>query len=86
MDQSYQKFCEQVEAILSVSAKSKGYTDTDANGPNDGYEFIYTATGDHGHPIGEIMYKALRYMKKRNPEDLLKIAAWAYLVFKHHRA
>ena len=86
MDQSYQKFCEQVEAILSVSAKSKGYTDTDANGPNDVYEFIYTATGDHGHPIGEIMYKALRYMKKRNPEDLLKIAAWAYLVFKHHRA
>jgi hypothetical protein len=85
MDRSYRQFCEQVEAMLSVGAKNKGYSAGGTDGPNDVYEFIYTATGDHGHPIGEIMYKAIRYMRKRNPEDLIKIAAWAYLVFKHHR-
>ena len=85
MERRYDEFCRDVEALLSTGAKSKGYHEGGTEGPNAVYEFIYTTTGDHGHAIGEIMYKAIRYMQKRDPQDLLKIAAWAYLIFKHHR-
>jgi hypothetical protein len=85
MDRRYDEFCQQVEGLLSVTAQGKGYNATGVDGQNAVYEFIYTTTGDHGHAIGEIMYKAIRYMRKRDPQDLLKIAAWAYLIFKHHR-
>jgi len=37
----------------------------------------------HAHALGEIVYKARRYAAKRNVEDVLKIAAWAYLIWKH---
>jgi hypothetical protein len=32
----------------------------------------------------EIVYKARRYGARRNDEDLLKIAAWAFLTWRHH--
>lgn len=33
-----------------------------------------------GHTLGEIVYKCQRYAKKKNPEDLVKIIAWACLL------
>lgn len=36
------------------------------------------------HALGEIIYKAVRYHHKRDPEDLVKIAAWAELVWREH--
>ena len=34
-----------------------------------------------GHALGEITYKVIRYAKRRDPNDLLKIAAWAFLIW-----
>jgi hypothetical protein len=34
------------------------------------------------HPLGEIIYKVVRYNWKHDPKDLIKIAAWAELVWK----
>jgi len=81
---TFKSFCSQIEAMLEETAKSKGYNTTGPDGDNAVYRFIHEATGDHGHGIGEIIYKAIRYMRKRNPEDLLKLAAWAFLIWKHH--
>ena len=81
---TYKMLCHQIEMMLGSTAKEKGYNTTGPNGDNAVYEFIHEATGDHGPGIGEIIYKAIRYMRKRNPEDLLKLAAWSYLVWRHH--
>lgn len=35
-----------------------------------------------GHALGEVVYKAVRYSRKGDPTDLIKIAAWAYLVWR----
>ena len=85
MANTFEGFTRDVKGLLADTAEGKGYNATGVDGYNQTYEFIQTATGDHGHAIGEIIYKALRYMRKRDPQDLLKIAAWAYLVFKHHK-
>jgi alpha/beta superfamily hydrolase len=81
---TYEMFCHEIEMMLGSIAKEKGYNTTGPNGENVVYKFIYDATGDHGHGIGEIIYKAIRYMRKRDPEDLLKLSAWSYLIWKHH--
>lgn len=41
--------------------------------------------GGPGHTLGEITYKTIRYAKRRDPNDLLKVAAWAYLVWRFDR-
>ena len=81
---TYEMFCLRIQSMLESTAKEKGYNSTGVDGDNSVYRLIYEATGDHGHGIGEIIYKAIRYMRKRNPEDLLKLAAWSYLIWRHH--
>jgi hypothetical protein len=81
---TFKSFCVQVEELLGDTAGNKGYNFTGPDGHNIVYEFIHDTTGDHGHGIGEIIYKAIRFMQKRNPDDLLKLAAWSYLVWRHH--
>ena len=82
---TFRAFCSEVEAALTATAAGKGYNATGVDGENRVYAVIHDATGGHGHAIGEIVYKALRYARKRDPHDLVKLAAWAFLVFKHHQ-
>jgi hypothetical protein len=81
---TYRAFCAEVEAALTAAAESKGYNATGVDGENRVYAIIHGATGGHGHAIGEIVYKALRYARKRDPHDLVKLAAWAFLIYTHH--
>ena len=81
---TFEAFCTEVKASLTSAAASKGYNATGVDGENRVYAVIHAATGGHGHAIGEIVYKALRYARKRDPMDVVKIAAWAFLIFTHH--
>ena len=85
-DRTFEVFAAEVEQLLGGTAGGKGYSDKGPDGPNQLYEFVHSATGDHGHAAGEIIYKVVRYMRKRNPEDLLKAAAWAFLIWRHHES
>lgn len=76
-------FSQQVELLLSGTAGAKGYSATGPDGPNRLYEFVETMNDGPGHALGEIVYKARRYAAKRNPEDLLKAAAWCFLAWKY---
>lgn len=76
-------FLLEVRLLLEPTAAGKGYSTTGIDGTNTLYEFVQEMAGP-GHALGEIVYKARRYGAKRNPEDLLKIAAWAFLLWKHH--
>jgi hypothetical protein len=81
---TFEQFVEEVRALMEPTAASKGYSTTGINGVNTLYEFVEDMAEGPGHALGEIVYKAKRYGKKRNPEDLLKIAAWAWLAYRHH--
>lgn len=79
---TFAEFIDKVKALLEPTAAGKGYNTTGIDGQNDLYEFVQSFASDH-HALGEIVYKAKRYAAKGNPEDILKIAAWAFLVWKH---
>lgn len=66
----------QVREILESKAKDKGYLSPVGNVLMDfmNYEFP-------DHALGEIIYKVVRYNSKKDPVDLIKIAAWACLVY-----
>lgn len=82
-ERTFDAFCDSVGGLLNGTAEGKGYNRTGADGPNDLYTFIQEMNGNAGHAAGEIVYKVRRYMAKGNPEDILKVAAWAYLIWKH---
>lgn len=79
---TFADFVEQVRALLEPTAAGKGYNTTGIDGKNDLYDFVQSFAGDH-HALGEIVYKAKRYAAKGNIDDVLKIAAWAFLIYKH---
>lgn len=81
---TFRQFITEVEALLNSTASGKGYNQTGANGPNVLYAFVKHMSGGHQHAMGEIIYKITRYAAKGNIEDILKVAAWAFLIYKHH--
>lgn len=85
-DRTFEGFCGDVHGLLNGTAHAKAYNETGADGPNQLYEFVQgkIAGGTAAHALGEVVYKAVRYQAKGNPEDLLKIAAWAFLAWKYH--
>jgi len=79
---SFDLFAEGVKELIEGKAREKGYNES-GEGKNDLMDF--TNKFFPGHAGGEIVYKAIRYGRKRDKADLLKIAAWAYLLWKHDR-
>lgn len=77
---TFDLFIQQVRELMERKAKTKGYHDSTADGPNQLYDFVETFCP--AHTEGEIIYKVVRYLSKRDPEDLLKIAAWAFLKWR----
>jgi len=78
---TFDQFMSEVRDLMEAKARTKGYHDSTADGPNQLFEFVE----EHcpGHAEGEIIYKVVRYLSKRDPTDLLKIAAWAFLKWRH---
>ena len=82
---TFDEYTAQVRALLEPTAASKGYNATGVDGKNELFEFVHGMAGD-GHALGECVYKIKRYAAKGNPEDLLKVAAWVFLVLRHKAA
>jgi len=68
------EFDREVKAILERKSRSKGY--------DGGYGQLWKLCRELPHPLGEIIYKVIRYHRKGIPEDLVKIAGWAKLVWE----
>jgi hypothetical protein len=81
---TFKDFTAEVEKLLDGTAAGKGYSATGVDGPNQLYEFVQAMSGGHQHALGEIVYKARRFGAKGNEEDIVKAAAWAFLVWKHN--
>lgn len=82
---TFEAFVEKVRSLLEPTAAAKGYNSTGADSDNRLYEFVQEMSGGHQHALGEVVYKAKRYAAKGNIEDVYKIAAWAFLIAKHHK-
>jgi hypothetical protein len=82
---TFEDFMTEVRASMEPKANAKGYNATGVDGENRLYEYVQGMNEGHGHALGEIVYKARRYAAKKNLEDIIKIAAWAFLVYKHHK-
>lgn len=78
-----ESFFDQVSEVVGSRAAVKGYGGQDWE--SGLYSFVHQHIAEEGHAIGEIIYKAVRYNNKRSPEDLVKIAAWAFLIWHHDR-
>ena len=77
----FDSFAKQVRDLVEGKAREKGYNQTSADGPNELFSFVRGNFG-LGHSAGEVIYKVVRYSRKKNKEDLLKAAAWLYLIWR----
>ena len=73
----------EIKKAVIQKAKEKGYFTEEENSGRNLYDFIGKYAS--GHSIGEIIYKAIRWTRKHDPEDLVKIAAWAFLTWDADR-
>ena len=80
---TFEAFGQAVRTLLDELASMKHYNITGPDGLNTLYEFVHITVGGPHHAIGEIIYKSRRYEATGNPQELLKIAAWAVLIWKH---
>jgi hypothetical protein len=80
---TFDEFVAEVHGKINGTAAEKGYNRTGADGPNQLYRFVSDTVGGDAHAIGECLYKLTRYAAKGNPEDLIKTAAWCFLILKH---
>ena len=80
---SFTGFVFNVRELLELFARTKGYNLTGPDGENELYDFVSRLADGPGHALGEIVYKCQRYASNRDKKDLEKIAAWAFLVWKH---
>src|SRR5882757_3746139 len=70
-------FNEHVDVLLSHKAESKGYDGEKGQ--------LFSLCHQLPHPLGEIIYKVVRYHKQGDPDDLLKIAGWARILWERKR-
>jgi hypothetical protein len=78
---SFEDFMHEAKELLEGRASEKGYNES-----KNGNELMdFTTKFFPGHSSGEVIYKLIRYSRKRNKEDLLKAAAWIYLIWRHEQ-
>lgn len=85
---TFDDYCAEVRGTMDGKAKDKNYSQNGVDGQNKLYEFVRDTVGghEHGHALGEMIYKVVRFARKGNDEDLVKAAAWGFLVLQHkHR-
>lgn len=71
----FQEFSDAARHLIDGKAKEKGY---DA----DLFDFCHKQKLTHAE--AEIVYKVVRYHNTKNPEDIAKVASWAYLIWRAH--
>lgn len=79
---SMNRFFNEVRTIFQ-EAQQKGYSRGAEGDGRDLLDFIKTHFGNHA--TGEAVYKLVRFQKKGDPKDLLKAAAWIFLIWDQQR-
>lgn len=80
-----EEFQAEINKALNGKAEDKGYSAGGDSGGRPMLDAVALIAGEGTHPIGEILYKVARWKAKRNPEDLVKVAAWAFLLWDQQK-
>ncbi len=81
-DRTFAAFAAEVKDSCESHAKRKNYTQNDIDGPNQLGDIIKSLGIGSQHGIGEIIYKAAEFLKTPRRLLLVKIAGWAFVVWK----
>jgi hypothetical protein len=76
----FEQFLAEVREQIEGKARRRGYSEAGTEGYNPLFEF--NKQFFPCHPQGEIVYKLVRGMEEKDPEDIVKVAAWAFLIWK----
>lgn len=79
---TFEEFAKQVRESCEQQAKRKGYTDKDIDQENKLATITQLIGIQAQHGIGEIIYKAVEYIKAPREVLLVKIAGWAYILWR----
>jgi len=79
------EFLALVKESVDAKAREKNYTQTDADGKNQLIEVGTLLSFEPQHGIGEIVYKCAEYLKNPREVLLIKIAGWAYILWRRGR-
>lgn len=77
-DEPLEVFISLLRDMLAEKAVSKGYRE-DENYGRSNELMAFTDKHFPGHALGEVVYKVVRYQTVKDPQDLVKAAAWAAL-------
>lgn len=80
-----EEFQAEMTNALNGKAEDKGYSSGGDSGGRPMLDAVALIAGEGTHPIGEIIYKLSRWKAKKNPEDLVKAAAWAFLMWDQQK-
>jgi len=89
-DPTFDQFMADVSALLNNGAQDKNYSSNGPDGENTLYRAVQAMTNDtHAHACGEIVYKVQRFLspgrRGNDITDICKVAAWAFLIWRHHK-
>jgi hypothetical protein len=73
----------EVKESLEEHAARKGYNKAKIDDPNPLYEGEVSVGSEPGHSVGEIRYKAAEYVEEPREVLPVKIAGWAYLLWRY---
>lgn len=82
-ERTFEAFIKLVQDSCEGQAKRKGYAEAGADGNNPLIDFKTSIGIEPHHSIGEIIMKCVEYIKEPRESCIIKIAAWAFLVWKN---
>ena len=83
---TFDEFLAAVKDSVDGQAKRKNYASNGLDGKNQLLEVGKLLNFEPQHGIGEIVYKCAEYLKDPREVLLIKIAGWAYILWKARAA
>ena len=81
---TFEEYAALVLDSCESQAKRKGYTDNDIGGDNKLAQVTAILGIGRAHGIGEIIYKAVEYLKNPREVLLIKISGWCFILWRDH--
>jgi len=82
-NRTLEQFLKETAGVLGEEAGAKGYAGVSgAAAVEDSRLADFVADMELPHAEGELLYKLVRWHRKRNLVDLLKIVSWAFIIWR----
>ena len=83
MARTFEAFVKEVKDSCEAHAKRKNYAQGNVDDDNQLAGFISSLKIHNPHAIGEIICKCVEFLKDPKPLLVVKIAGWAWMIYKY---